>query len=596
MVEEASSETGYEARSGRVLSKHAGYLNHTTVCALLATSTGVTGAIFSIRLREDLLADGPLLCFVSGAAGMGKSVLFEHLLLEMYQRFQAAKRQHTEDVPRPVPFLPMPIWKARRAGQNVDGMKSLVAAIRNTPGAAPTNREALFEWLLTSGHTFWLFDGLDEFYAGDPGFMQFLLERAGAKSRTKILVFMRDSLLATSQRLTEQLAGLLLEPDSTLLRLYRLSAWGPEERRHYAWLRLEGRAPGPGPDDPPRVAKFLADSSLSTISNICRLPYYCKLLVDQVELQRPLPSSEFALLGLSLGALIDREEEKLVPRSDVFRNWSLLRGRAGLEAVLENIAWLFCADQHRASELGNRYKGLSQQDLAEQIIDEVFAPGTTPSEMEGGRLALGPVPAIFRRRRQGTRGFRAGHHGGVSGRTLGGASGEARSDPPRPGGWSVLLDPESLYCRFIDSELADSQGLLGRLLDLLRQENVPFFYRRNLLQVIAKAIGDRSFLKKDRTLLTERNLAGFHFTNLDMRGACLRDADLTHAIFDSCDLAGADFEGTRLCETVFTMSTTLRRATFGGLERFISARRDDRLIISRQEMSAWLRAQRALVQ
>jgi hypothetical protein len=71
---------------------------------------------------------------------------------------------------RPIPFIPQHL----RSTYTIRTL-ALVDSFLRSDVAAPVSRDTL-EWMLTSGHCIWMFDGLDELYSGDPEFFYYLLD------------------------------------------------------------------------------------------------------------------------------------------------------------------------------------------------------------------------------------------------------------------------------------------------------------------------------------------------------------------------------------------------------------------------------------
>lgn len=124
-------------------------------------------------LLDPLIADlskaaTPSVRVVVGRAGIGKSFLFRALFASLYGNFLQAKAS-LGTKPRPIPLLPEHI-----KGIYALRTELLIDNFLRTDVASPVPRET-FEWLLVNGFTTWLLDGLDELYAGDPSFFEYLM-------------------------------------------------------------------------------------------------------------------------------------------------------------------------------------------------------------------------------------------------------------------------------------------------------------------------------------------------------------------------------------------------------------------------------------
>ena len=277
-------------------------------------------------LVDDLTApsDGPRLTVLIGNAGAGKSMLFAALFAALDNRFRDAKRRQ-QPASRPILFLPEHIRE--RSVRTLDGLLEAVAA---TDAAAPTP-PALMRFLGRSGHTTWMFDGLDEFFAGETDFVAALEDCLAPASRSRVVVCARDSLLTSSTALR----GLIdRQIGFGRVALYELARWERPSWRALAWTRHEGRLP---PDenaaDPPRVAAFLAALDASpAAAELATLPFYCDLLLGIAGRDGRLAADEFELLAAAVDAMVDREQEKLSTGELGFR-WDVFSGAENLGDV-----------------------------------------------------------------------------------------------------------------------------------------------------------------------------------------------------------------------------------------------------------------------
>ncbi|MFM9942249.1 MAG: hypothetical protein ACKVP7_22425 [Hyphomicrobiaceae bacterium] len=258
------------------------------------------------RLLADLSShpDGPCLTIVMGHAGAGKSVLFASLFAALHQRFAVEKRAQRSAV-RPILFLPAHIRD--RQVRTLDG---LLDAVARTDAAAATHPR-LMRWLNSNGMTSWMFDGLDEFFAGEGDFLGALDAILTGAGKAQILICTRDSLLASSTGLRDLVDRHL---PSGRVRLYELARWDRPAQQALATLRLDGRSAlaTPGAAASPDVARFLATLDQSpALAELATLPFYCNLLLGLHRAGRAAPTDEFELLQAAVDGLIDREAEKL---------------------------------------------------------------------------------------------------------------------------------------------------------------------------------------------------------------------------------------------------------------------------------------------
>ncbi len=252
-------------------------------------------------------ADGPRLTLVLGHAGAGKSVLFAALFTALHRHFAAQKRAQRL-ASRPILFLPEHI-RSRKV-RSLDGLLDAVAA---TDAAAAT-RPALMRWLNASGHTTWMFDGLDEFFAGEGDFVAAIEEMLKPGSQARILICTRDSLLTSSTALRQFVDRQLARGG---VRLFELARWERASQSALASVRLAGS---------PQVASFVATLDVSpALSELATLPFYCDLLIGRYRDAKAAPVDEFDLLATAIDALIDREAAKLAGGATGF-GWDVFAG------------------------------------------------------------------------------------------------------------------------------------------------------------------------------------------------------------------------------------------------------------------------------
>lgn len=285
-------------------------------------------------LRETMTAPRgtPLLTLVVGNAGAGKSHLFAALFADLYSRFMAAKRG-LRTAARPIAFLPDHIREKQVA--TLDG---LLGAVTATDAAAATS-PALMRFLNGAGFTTWMFDGLDEVFAGESDFVAALEASLAPGSRSRILVCARDSLLTTSSALK----GLIdRHIGDGRVEVFELARWQRPSQRALAYVRLVGRMPGAGETtDPADVAGFLSVLEASpAAAELATLPFYCDLMLEfPGGSESRTPRNELELLATAIDALIDREQAKLAAGELGF-HWDVFAGSdtfVGLTDLVE--AW-----------------------------------------------------------------------------------------------------------------------------------------------------------------------------------------------------------------------------------------------------------------
>lgn len=290
--------------------------------ALSALGEASGGFAAGEDLLERLVADfaeppeSPRLTIVMGHAGAGKSVLFATLFAALHQRFAREKRSQRSAV-RPILFLP-----AHIRDRHVRTLDSLLDAVTRTDAAAATN-PALMRWLNSNGVTSWMFDGLDEFFAGEGDFIAALDAMLEGPGRAQILICTRDSLLTSSTGLRTLIDRHL---PTGRVRLYELSRWERPAQRALAALRLDGKLPTESGSDSAEVQAFLARLEQNPdLAELASLPFYCNLLLGMHKSGRQAPTDEFELLAAAVDGLIDREADKLAGGEAGF-GWDVFSG------------------------------------------------------------------------------------------------------------------------------------------------------------------------------------------------------------------------------------------------------------------------------
>lgn len=552
-IEEIRAE-GAQALAGRVLQRY--------------SEIGANGEKRDgVDLLETLLAglrtaEGPKVRIVVGRAGIGKSVLFSSLFTRLYDDFLDLKKRRTSR-PRPVPFVPRHLRDLP-----VPRMRLLVENFLRTDVALPVTQEA-FRWLLGQGFVTWMFDGLDELYAGDVEFFEELTDFVTAPgSRAQVTLFCRDSLVSTSDSFQEFRE--LLEV-SDFLTIYRLSEWDHQAKRAFAWMAMEERTPGAGEADTPPVAGFLHElKAAPTLDSLSGLPFYCELLLEEFrdgQLQRH--ADEVSLLDFVVDRMIRREVDKGLLALDLF-------DEHGLEDWLEEIAISYVED--------GCYSEIDR-DQAREYGQLVLREGIEPKQRDQLLLSLLQFP-LFRdspaRARfafthdliaeaLAARGYLRilARDAVVAGHRL------ARTDLEEP----TLL---RLMSRRLDT--AHWKGLVAALKGgRLQGRAFPV-----LLSLLMIGRPERDLLQQAELGFEGQDLSGVRFVERDLSGVSFRLADLSYSVFERCDLQGALFEGAFLRCTRFGSGNQLREAQFGDAERVESILDGKRLRAASELVRQWI--------
>jgi hypothetical protein len=241
---------------------------------------------------------------IDGPAGGGKSVAFETLASLLYEEFIEAKRRQIMRA-RPIVFLPDHI-RGEKIGGYVD---DIIDATMEAEAARPVEAEQL-RFLLQHGHGLWMFDGFDEFFAGDNDFFTHLgNELANPDSRAQFLICTRDSLLTSSSALSSFVEAQLAK--GSAIELYEMAPWGPEAWRKLAWMELDAGITGR--ETSPRVDGFVAALQESPeLSQLASLPFYCTVLLEEFRKSAKLSADPLAMLDTIVERMLTREGDKMV--------------------------------------------------------------------------------------------------------------------------------------------------------------------------------------------------------------------------------------------------------------------------------------------
>lgn len=276
---------------------------------------------------------GPKLRILQGSAGGGKTVAFNALVSSLFAEFIAAKRARRESR-RPIAFLPHHL-----RNENIGYVDDVIAGVMNTDAAeAVTTKQ--FRWLLRNGKSIWLFDGLDEFYAGSEDFLSFLREELTAPdSDAQIVLCTRDSLMNSSAALRSFVEERMESGNE--IEIYGVLPWTGDAWHKLAKLESEFR--NLGSEDRDLADEFRKAIETSPIlRELARLPFYCRLLFEIFADHRSLDVDEFSVIEFLLRRILDREQGKNIFRwkdfVDVDQLTSMIRqefSRFGIDETAE---------------------------------------------------------------------------------------------------------------------------------------------------------------------------------------------------------------------------------------------------------------------
>ena len=500
---------------------------------------------------------------VVAPAGQGKSILFSCLFNQLYQRFQENKRRRQLS-PRPIPMLPVHIREA--AGKNVAG---LIDAFLRTDVGMPTTRR-LFDWMIDNRHAMWMLDGLDEVIVKDGTFLSYLENRITTPgSKPAILICVRDSLLSTSDDLTD-----FVDYYQSVVKTFRLTPWDKQAVRTHAWLTLEGKKPRKDTKDTARVRGYLnAIEASSALKTLVPLPFYADLMSEAYAEQGKVSfQDDVELLELATRQLCKREYSKGVMNESVLPLRTLIEWLEELAAVSYDEAGVSVDELQALASVLLALVTLEideeeQQSLIQQIT---MAPFLRQSPISGRVEFTHEILADYLAGRKFWREF------------------EGRS-PLFVSHLSKRTWPsDSILFRVIAKKVVKIADILEPVFSAGSVSPEGF---RNLAQLTAMCPeGDRVF-RDGCMVLDGLRLEGVRFAGLNLEGVSLRCCNLTNTDFDRCDLRRTRFEGAVLKDTRFTNlpGGSLQGATFGNVDHFESVIvRNGKRLTDEKEFRQWL--------
>ena len=518
--------------------------------------------LFEALAQELTEGQGPTVRVIVGRAGIGKSYLFRALFAQLYDKFLEAKSSHAARA-RPIPLMPEHL-----RGTLALRTELMVENFLHTDVASPVARET-FEWLLVNGFATWLLDGLDELYAGDAYFFEYLSDLLTRKdSKAQIAIWCRDSLLTTSDAFGEFQD---LCSDSAMLRIYHLSEWQRPSKRQFAWLGLEGRPPKTGEADTPHVAGYLREIERSpTLTSLSGLPFYCDLLVQLFRDGRLQDfRDDVAMLDHVIDQMIRRDIEKGLLDTRLLE-------RRGLEDWLEQIALSYVE--------GRRYADIDR-DEAMDYGRLVIREGADDKTQRHILISLLQFPL-----------FRAGAESGrlnfthdliadiLAARAY---LRQLKDHAPDVGYRLSRVDLENpTLLRFMASKLGEEQE--AAIVRALQQGALVGRAFAILLSLLMLARPERDLVKRAGVILEARDVSGLQFRRRDLSDLSLRNADLSGALFLDCELRKVRFEGAYLSRTRFEGENRLQGARFGTPSRVLSLFAGRKLLETPSQIDEWI--------
>jgi len=527
--------------------------------------------------RRDLLPDlyrkfketeQSSLYVVVGPAGGGKSVLFRTLFSSLYEHFLEEKRKRNV-CPRPIPLIPEYVKDAPALRT-----EQLIDSFLRTDVAAPVTHDA-FKWMLLHGFATWLFDGLDELYAGDPDFFDSLLELLTApSSRANILICARHSLLRSCESFARFLEDFPPSAEGPV-RVYELDHWERTSKRALAWARLEGRPRKAAEDDTDKVSQFLHSLDESpALRKLSGLPYYCFLLADEFEGGRLREfADDSSLVEHAVSGIISREVGKGLLSPDRFEH-------EGLEAWIETVGL-------EAYEAG--FKGISVVELRE-YARMVLRDDLTRNELSDTLTSMVQFPLFAPGARPGLVTFQhelIGEY--LAARYLLGKVGQRAPWVAR----SLRRHSDfgdSLIARYMAKELGKRPDYTEAVVRALREQPLVENEFANLLDLLLLSTPRSDIVRSSGISVEGRDLSYVRFIDRDLGGVSFRNCDLSSTLFRRCNLQNARLEGAQLVGTRFEdlADDALRSCSFGSLSHFQHVYVGGRTIDDINEAADWL--------
>ena len=500
------------------------------------------------RLRREMHSTNrATVRLIVGRAGIGKSYLFRALFNNLYGEFVSAKRQQ-QIFPRPIPLLAEHLNSGTPTSTPIIRTSSLIENFLRTDVATPIVRET-FEWFLINGFATWLLDGLDELYAGDPDFFEYLFDLIAApNSQAQITIWCRDSMLTTSDKFAE-FQDVCADPDVDVgLEVYRLSEWQRKSKRQFAWLKTKGNLPKPGAKEPAEVSHFLqAVDSNEVIKSLSGLPFYCDIILSKSrdgDLQNVRDDIE--LLNNMIDQMVKREVDKVNLKMEYFE-------KDGLEDWMKQIAIDYIEDQRYSGIDKNQAKEYGEVVLRSDLDDQIKQDVLTSllqfpffiSGKETGRVAFAHdliadnlAARAYLRFLEDGRGF--------------------------PNGLARIDLKDSMLLRFMSSRLG--QTALSNLIEAIRSGSLEDNGFATALSLLLLSNPSKNVIEEEEIVLEGCNLSAVRFDGRNLTNVSFRRSDLSYTEFANCDLRGANFEGAFLCRTRF-VKNRLESAEVGNLSR-----------------------------
>jgi uncharacterized protein YjbI with pentapeptide repeats len=481
--------------------------------------------------------DGPSVHLVAAPAGFGKSHLFGSLFTHLYNDFIDAKKAQTRAL-RPLPLLPEYL-----ASATAPTLKALVSSFLATDVARPLSLDS-FEWMLTRGYACFLLDGLDELIARDPHFFEYLydlLTRPDGSHSPKVLICVRDSLLASNKGLRD-----FLDDAGDVVAQHRLTPWKRPSIEAYI-MRNRG-------ESTTRRVMSILDANTNLLK-LAQTPFYCKVLSDELSLETDSLSmlgninSGTKLMSLAVTEMVGREFEKRL----LAQHWA---SRDDVESLVQEIAEV---------NVESGSKGVTIEDVAEYALYSL--PDLDEAELDLAVEQLKQLPFFSAASDLGRLSFSQeviyDYLLGVRATTY------FSSHPQRflhlMGFRPMSQDSATLHV--LKEKILEDGSFedLNRVAMNATGDTIAF---KNILRVVL-SISEAGWIVRGLNL-ERQDLSGLLFQDLDLSEVSMRGANLEATIFQGCNMERAVLAEAVLKNTSFDECINLGEAELGDLSTFFS--------------------------
>jgi len=483
--------------------------------------------LLSFLLKELESPEQPCLRIIVAPAGYGKTVLMGALYTKLKEKFLENKKKQISGR-RPLLMLPGHLKQA----YDLKGLINNFIGDEYDYGVAYPET---FQFWIKNNFVTWLLDGLEELLLKIPEeFIYTLLAEyiVAPKSLTpQIVLAIRKPILATSPELRETIEYY----QGYGLKLYELCEWKEEQQKKYFYKNLLVNT-----EEKENFVKDLAQSE--TLRNVCSIPYYCSLVADlKNNNQMSIFNDDCDLIGWAIEKLCEREFQKGVDpdilsinnQKDLFVNLACENFRQNkiTKELLIELTEILLSDINkdiRENQINCllRHALLTQMgediDFTHDIIKQYLYGHVLLVELKHNRVKL------FESR-------------------------EIEKD---------TLTFKYLLKHSNDVEWGKVIEATFMLPSLPSSSSIGF---RNVMNIF---LSSAEVLEKEEILLkyqlTDKNLSGLVFRNLNLNNFSMQHSNLSSVEFHNCKLTNAKLDGCHLKNTFFDSKCELGGMTLRG--------------------------------